>query len=112
MVVVFPFVPVTPTSGNRSEGRPKNAADIGPIAHRTFGTTTCAHATGTGRSTTTATRPRVLGRRREVVSVHVFAGDAEEQRAGPDLAGSVGDVRDGHVAAADRPAHGHREPRR
>ena len=57
VVVVFPFVPVTPTSGKRSDGRPKNAADIGPIAHRTVGTMTCAQPTGTGRSATTATAP-------------------------------------------------------
>ena len=58
VVVVFPFVPVTPTRGKRSDGRPKNAADIGPIARRTDGTRTCAHETATARSATTTTAPR------------------------------------------------------
>ena len=50
VVVVLPFVPVTPMSGTRSDGCPKKTAETGPIARRTDGTMTCAHETGTVRA--------------------------------------------------------------
>ena len=48
VVVVFPFVPVTPIMVSRSAGRPKNSAATGPMACRTEGTTTLV--TGRPRS--------------------------------------------------------------
>jgi len=38
VVVVFPFVPVTPIVVSMDEGRPKNSDDIGPMTSRTEGT--------------------------------------------------------------------------
>ncbi len=57
VIVVFPLVPVTPTMAIRSPGRPKNAADTGPMASRTDGTRTWITSRGNHRSTTRATVP-------------------------------------------------------
>ena len=59
--VVLPLVPVIPTTGILSEGWPKNAAEMGPIARRTLGTSTWVTApfpsVSTQRSTTSARAP-------------------------------------------------------
>jgi hypothetical protein len=58
VVVVFPFVPVTPTTVIASAGCPKNAAEIGPIAARTSGTLIWGTSRSNQRSTTIAVDPR------------------------------------------------------
>ena len=57
VVVVLPFVPVTPTIARSREGSPWNTDAIGPIAARTDGTRTCGTATSTHRSTQSAAAP-------------------------------------------------------
>ena len=57
MVVVFPFVPVTPTTVSSREGWRNTAAAMGPMARRTDGTRTCGQPTSSQRSTTTAAAP-------------------------------------------------------
>ena len=57
-VVVFPLVPVTPTTSSSSVGRPKNSSAATAIAARALGTTTCGTGRSSGRSTTSATAPR------------------------------------------------------
>jgi hypothetical protein len=61
VVVVLPFVPVTPTVTIASAGRPKASAETGPMASRTEGTRTCetgGSRSSIHRSTSTATAPR------------------------------------------------------
>ena len=112
MVVVFPLVPVTPTSGKASDGRPKNAAEIGPIAHRTRGTTTCAHPTSDGPLRDHGDGSSGRRGRGELVPVDVVARHAEEQRPGADLAGPVRHVGDRRVVRDRRRRDARRGPRR
>ncbi len=92
-MVVFPLVPVIPTSVMRSDGRPKNAAETGPIASRTDRTTTWAAAgASTVRSTTRTVAPRPTASGANVVPVLPAAGDAEEQGARPDVARAIGEA--------------------
>jgi hypothetical protein len=56
-VVVFPFVPVTPTTRSSEVGSPKNRAATGAIAARALGTTIWGTATSSSRSVTRATAP-------------------------------------------------------
>ncbi len=57
-VVVFPFVPVTPTTSSVALGSPLNRAAAGAIAARTSGTWISGMPRFRGRSTTSATAPR------------------------------------------------------
>ena len=57
MVVVFPFVPVTPATSSCSVGAPKNASAATAAAARDDSTTSWGTATSTARSTTSATAP-------------------------------------------------------
>ena len=54
VVVVFPFVPVTPTISSSRAGHSWNAAATGPMAPRTEGTRTWVTYGGTCRSRSTA----------------------------------------------------------
>ena len=56
-VVVFPFVPVTPTTRSSAVGSPKNRAASGAIAARASATTIWGTSTSSSRSTTSATAP-------------------------------------------------------
>ncbi len=56
-VVVFPFVPVTPTTRSSAVGSPQNRAARGAIAARASATTTCATSKSSSRSTTSPTAP-------------------------------------------------------
>jgi len=60
LVLVLPFVPVTPTSSSSSAGWPKNAVASGASARRASATTTAATPAGSGggaASRTSATAP-------------------------------------------------------
>ena len=56
-MVVFPFVPVTPSIVIASAGSRNARAAIGPIASRTERTSTWGAATSSQRSTTSAAAP-------------------------------------------------------
>ena len=56
-VVVFPLVPVTPTTRSSPVGSPQNRAAKVAIAARASPTTTCATGRSSSRSTTRATAP-------------------------------------------------------
>ena len=58
LVVVFPLVPVTPTTSSSRVGSPKNTSAAGAIAARASRTTICGTARSSARSTTSATAPR------------------------------------------------------
>ncbi len=55
--MVLPFVPVTATVVIADAGWPNAAADIGPIAPRTDGTSACGASMSSQRSTTSADAP-------------------------------------------------------
>ncbi len=57
VVVVLPFVPVTPTIVSRSDGWSNTEAAIGPAADLTSSTTTCGSVTSSTWSTTSADAP-------------------------------------------------------
>jgi hypothetical protein len=59
VVVVLPFVPVTPTTRSSRDGWPWKAAANGAMAARTDATCTWVASTGTGRSTSRAAAPAV-----------------------------------------------------
>ncbi len=56
-VVVFPLVPVTPTTSSSRVGSPKKTSAAGAIAARASRTTSCGTGTSSTRSTTRATAP-------------------------------------------------------
>ena len=58
VVVVFPFVPVTPTTSSSFVGSPKNTSAATAIAALESGTTSCGTATSKDRSATSARAPR------------------------------------------------------
>ena len=58
VVVVFPAVPVTPTTRNAREGWPWNASASNAMSRRASSLTTCGTASGSGRSTSSADAPR------------------------------------------------------
>ena len=57
VVVLLPFVPVTPATVSLSVGAPKKASAATAIAAREDSTTSCGTATSTGCSTTSAAAP-------------------------------------------------------
>ncbi len=58
VVVVFPLVPVMPSTGSARDGSPWNRAATGPIDRRTDRTLAWGTAGATTRSTMSATAPR------------------------------------------------------
>ena len=57
MVVVFPLVPVTPTTGSVSVGLPQNSSETVASAARASATTICGVGRSSRRSATSATAP-------------------------------------------------------
>ena len=57
VVVVLPFVPVTPATSSARVGSPKKASAAIAIAARASSTTSCGTSSSSGRSTTSATAP-------------------------------------------------------
>ena len=112
VVVVFPFVPVTPASSSSRVGSPKNTSAATAIAARASGDDELRDV-DLELSLDDERDGAALDRRPgEVVPVDDAPRNAEEQRPGVTVARVVGEVADddrpgsGHLAGGERPDQG------